>query len=256
MAGFDVAINPSSLTLAPGQTKSFRVTFRRATAALNEYVGGQLIWSGGTSKRRADRHNVRVPMVVRPVALRIPLQAAGSYKVRFGYDGPFSATARGLVPATTNGAAIAQGEDIDIPFTVPPGTTYARFSLFDADVPAGTDLDIGVFDAAGELVDSSAGLTSAEEVNLLNPAAGNYTVRVNGYAIPAGSTNFKLFIWALGSAAAGNMAVSAPTNAVTTATATINLTFSGLLTGTKYLGSVVYGGNPALPVATIVRVDP
>ena len=53
-----------------------------------------------------------------------------------------------------------------IPVTVPAGTTYARFSLFDADVNAGSDLDLCVFNSAGTLVGSSGSGTSAEEVNL------------------------------------------------------------------------------------------
>lgn len=34
-----------------------------------------------------------------------------------------------------------------------------------------------------------------------------------------------------------------------------HLTFTGLATGTKYLGSVAYGGVAGLPNPTIVRVD-
>jgi hypothetical protein len=64
-----------------------------------------------------------------------------------------------------------------------------------------------------------------------------------------------LFTWVLGSTAAGNMAVSAPASATTGATGTINLTFSGLAAGTKYLGSVAYSGSPGLPDPTVVRVD-
>ena len=197
MAGVDVAISPPSLTLAPGQTKAFRVTFTRTHAALGEPVGGQLTWSGGTSKRHASRHQVRVPMVVRPVALRIPLEVSGSFKVRFGYAGPFTATPRGLVPAVTTTAAVAQDKEIELPFTIPPGTTYARIALFDADVAPQSDLDMTVLDAAGAEEGYSGGYTSAEAVNLLNPAPGNYTVRVFGFGVPSGSTPLKLFVWAL-----------------------------------------------------------
>ena len=99
--------------------------------------------------------------------------------------------------------------------------------------------------------------TSNEEVNLVNPAAGDYTVRVVGFATPGNApVNFTLFSWALGSTAAGNMTVSAPATATTGASGTITLVFNGLVAGIKYLGSVVYGGDPALPAPTIVRVDP
>lgn len=39
-------------------------------------------------------------------------------------------------------------------------------------------------------------------------------------------------------------------------TGTIGLSFSGLTAGTKYLGSIVYGGAAGMPTPTIVRVDP
>jgi hypothetical protein len=51
------------------------------------------------------------------------------------------------------------------------------------------------------------------------------------------------------------MTVSAPPAATTGGTGTILITFSGLAPGTKYLGSVVYGGSSGLPNPTIVRVD-
>ena len=105
------------------------------------------------------------------------------------------------------------------------------------------------------LVGSSGSGTSDEEVNLLNPTAATYTVWVHGYATGNPST-FTLFAWALGSGAAGNMTVTAPAAATIGAPGTIDLTFSGLTAGTKYLGSVVYGGSSGMPNPTIVRVDP
>lgn len=263
MAGFSVTVSPSSLTLPKGGTGSFSITFTRATAALNAYTGGQLYWTGGG-------YTVRSPIVVRPVALAASASvssngAAVSYPVTFGYDGTFSATARGLVAAAitadsvaddpTDGAcSLASPNAKLIPVVVPAGTTYARFSLFDADVNAGADIDLCVFNSAGALVGSSGSGTSAEEVNLLNPAADTYTVVVQGWGV-VGSSPFKLHSWLLGSADAGNMVVTAPAAAVTAAVGTINLSFSGLTAGTRYLGSVVYGGAAGLPNPTIVRVD-
>ncbi len=247
MLGFTVAISPSTLTLAAGETQSFSVTFSRTTAALNVYTGGQLTLSDGV-------HNVRIPMVVRPVALAAPTQVSGSYNVTFGYDGAFTATARGLVPAATAAGAVATGGSVDFPVNVPAGSTYARFSMFDADVDQASDLDLEVYNAAGTLVGASGGATSAEEVNLLNPAAGIYTVRVLGFAVASGAANFKLTSWVLGSTAAGNMTVTSPATAVTGQIGAIGLSFNPLTPG-KYLGSVAYGGAAGLPNPTIVRVD-
>ncbi len=174
MSGFTVSFNPTSLTLNPGETKSLAITFTVTTAALNAYTGGQLTLTDGT-------HLVRIPMVVKPVALAAPAQVIGdgsplSYNVTFGYDGPFTATARGLIPATTFNGSVNTGEAIGYPITILAGTTYARFSLFDANTsPAGSDLDLYVYRGT-TLVGSSGGGTSEEEVNLLNPVAGGYTV--------------------------------------------------------------------------------
>jgi hypothetical protein len=257
LAGLTVAV-PGALTIAKGATKSFDVSFTTAGAALNSYEGGQLTLTGDKG------HVVRIPVVIRPVALAAPVQVSGSYSVTFGYEGPFAATARGLVPAAvtagtvaddpTDGACSLTAPNAQlITVVVPPGTTYARFALFDADVNAGSDIDMCVFNGA-TLVGSSGTGTSAEEVSLLNPAAATYTVVVQGWGV-VGSTPFKLHTWLLDSTAAGNMAVTAPAAAVTGATGNIVLTFSGLAAGTKYLGSVAYGGAAGMPNPTIVRVD-
>jgi hypothetical protein len=184
MTGITTVVSPDSLTLAPGETKTFTVAFTRTSANLNAYTGGQLAWSDGT-------HTVRSPIVVRPVALAAPAQVTGtgdaiSYPITFGYDGPFSATARGLVAATTEARTVlddptdstcslsspnVQKHDV----VVPAGTTYARFSLFDAFTDGDDDLDLCVFRGTTQVGASGSG-TSAEEVNLVDPEADTYTL--------------------------------------------------------------------------------
>jgi hypothetical protein len=251
------------LTLSPGQTGTFRVVFTRTTADFSVYTAGQLTWTSGT-------RTVRSPIVVRPVALAAPAQVSGngaamSYNVSFGYTGTFTATARGLIPAITTTRTIAM-DPASVDFVpgapdtqffdvvVPAGTTYARFSLFDANTTPGSDLDLYVFRGA-TLVGSSGSGTSNEEVNIVAPTPGTYKVWVHAYGTPSGGSTYTQFNWVLGTAAAGNMTVSAPASATLGAAGTINLTFSGLATGTKYLGSVAYTGSTGLPNPTIVRVD-
>lgn len=263
MAGFSVAVNPASFSVAPGTTQTFTVTFTRTTAPLNAYTGGQFFLTGDLG------HNVRIPMVVRPVAMSAPASVSGtgdpiSYNVIFGYDGPFTASARGLVAAVTTASNVADDPTDStcslsspnaqlIPVTIPADTTYARFSLFDADVTPGSDIDLCVFRGTTQVGSSGSG-TSAEEVNLLNPTAADYTVVVQGWGV-AGSSPFVLYTWLLGTTAAGNMTVSAPAAAVLGGTGTIDLTFSGLAPATKYLGSVAYDGSAGMPNPTIVRIN-
>jgi subtilisin family serine protease len=265
MTGITTVVSPSSLTLNPGQSGSFTVQFTVTTAALNAYTGGQLTWSDGT-------HDVRIPMVIRPVALAGPAEVSGTgadirYDVTFGYSGAFTATPRGLIPADVTPGVVPQDPNqsfagcgdtvglVKIPVVVPAGTTYARFNLFDADVDPGSDIDLYVCNGS-TLVGTSGSGTSTEQVNLVNPTAATYDVYVHGWGPANGvSTPFKLYAWILGSADAGNMTVAAPASATLGATGTITLSFSGLAPATRYLGSVAYSGAAGMPNPTIVRVD-
>jgi subtilisin family serine protease len=271
MAGVTTVVTPSTLTIDPGETEEFTVTFTRTTAALNTYTGGQLIWTDGD-------HTVRSPIVVRPVALAAPAQVSGtgdpiSYGVKFGYDGPFTATARGLIPAVTTADTVTDDPTDDFDTTdpdgnqgikvhtiaIPAGTTYARFSLFDDFTDGEDDLDLYVYrvnaDTTQTLVGLSGSGTSAEEVNLLAPTAATYKVYVHGWQTDGPDAQYTLFHWLLGSADAGNMTVTAPATATTGGTGTIELSFTGLAPATKYLGSVAYGGDASSTNPTIVRVD-
>lgn len=252
LAGFDVMVEPSTLTLGPGESGTFTVTITRIDAALMAYTGGYLTWSDGV-------HNVRIPMIIKPVALAAPTEVTGSYEVTFGYTGAFSATPRGLVPAETIEDTISDGEMLGYAFVIPAGTTYMRASLFDEYVTPGSDLDLylvscdAAWECATEVAYSGSG-TSKEEVNAVNPAPGNYAVFVEGYAT-ANPSSFTLFAWVLDGADAGNMIVTAPASAILGETGMIDLSFVGLLPGTKYLGSIAYDGAAGLPNPTIVRVD-
>jgi subtilisin family serine protease len=260
LAGLNVTVNPPSMTLESGQTRSFSVRITRNTAAVNAYTGGQLTWSDGV-------HNVRVPVVVRPLALVAPAQVTGtggpiSYDVRFGFSGPFSATARGLIPATTSDHTVTDdpedsfdpaGKGVTaIDFTVPAGTTFMRFNLFDTNVSPASDIDLYLL-KDGAVVGSSGGATSNEQISVVNPS-GAYTLYLHGFNVP-GTATATLFSWLLGSTSVGNMTVTAPATAVQGESGTINLTFNGLAPATKYLGSVAYSGAAGLPNPTIVRVD-
>jgi subtilisin family serine protease len=247
--GFDVSVSPATFRLEPRHKQTLEITITRTSAALNVYGGGSITWTDG-------RHDVRIPVVIQPVALAAPAEVSGSYDVAFGYTGAFSATARGLVAATTFTGQIKDGDFPCNPVDVTAGTTYARFSLFDATTTPGSDLDLYVYrDSDGKLVGSSGGGTSEEEVNLLNPATDKYWACVDGYAT-ADPSDFTLFAWVLGSTDALNMTVTAPPSATLGTTGTISLAFSDLTAGTKYLGSVAYSGVAGMPNPTIVRVDP
>jgi hypothetical protein len=267
-AGISTTVEPSSFTLAPGESQNIKVKFETmSTAVLNSYSFGSLTWVGNRG------HLVRSPIAIRPVALAVPASVSSdgsviSYNVTFGYTGPFSVAARGLVPAITSPGTVMQDPDqtfdlndpagtVAIPVTIPVGTTYARFALFDEDVTPDSDIDLYVYQGTN-LVGSSGGGTAAEEVNIpfAAPTASpiNLVVYVHGWGLPAGSSPFVLNSFYVGASAAGNMSVSAPASATLGASGTVNVSFSGLVPATRYLGSLVYSGASGMPDPTIVSV--
>ncbi len=265
-AGIRVEVKPSSLTLAPGESRSFTVRFTRTASTLDGYAFGALTWSDGP-------HRVRSPIAIRSAAVAAPAQVDGNgkplqYGITFGYNGPFQATARGLVPAKratrnvnddpTNeiNTALARGKGITIvEVDVPEGSTYARFSLFDADTDGNDDLDLYVFSSSGAFLASSFNAGSNEEVNLPDPAPDRYLVVIHGFETDGPGARFTLSSWVLGTARAGNMALVAPTKAKLNTQASLRLTFSKLSKGVRYLGAIAYEGADGMPPPTIVRID-
>jgi subtilisin family serine protease len=273
-AGFTVNVSPSSFTIAPGATQAFEVTITRTDAApLNTYRFGSLTWSDGT-------HSARSPIVVRPVAIAAPAELAlsgtsgsTSYGIRTGYAGGLAYAKRGLIPATETAGNVtqdpAQSFNTSNPdsnhgitvheFSVPAGTTVARFQLFDEFVDGVTDdLDLYLYRVGGgtlTLVGSSGGGTAAERITLSNPTAATYRLYVHGWQTDGPDANYTLFSWILGGTDAGNMTVTGPTTATIGGAGTVNLNWSGLTAGKKYLGQIAYQDGATTQGTTIVRVD-
>ncbi|HEY8119729.1 MAG TPA: S8 family peptidase [Myxococcota bacterium] len=267
-AGIDVTVNPPSLTLATGDVASYEVSFAsQPSASIGAFAEGSLTWSDGV-------HNVRSPIVVRPLALAVPGQVMStggpvSIPVTFGYTGSFGATARGLTqaaeeagnvlddPANDINTALNTGVGITVHLvTVPAGTTHARFSLFDAFTDGNDDMDLYVFDSTGSQVGGSGSGTSEEEVNLENPAPGDYFVVVHGWQTDGPDANYTLFEYLVDGSDAGNMTIVAPASGTLGGTASVDVSFSGLTAGKKYLGAVDFNDGSSVLDATLVRVDP
>ncbi|MCW2503785.1 MAG: protease-associated domain protein [Actinomycetia bacterium] len=272
-AGTTVTVSPAKFTLAPGAKKSFKVTITRVSAPYGAYTTGGLTWSDGA-------HQVRIPIAVRPVAVAAPVQAGGkgtsgsvSVPVSAGYTGTLFSAVSGLVPAAVSAGTVQNPTGQQFPeaqpvasehtakFTVsvPAGTKLARFSTFDADYPDGSDLDIFLYKAGtATQVGKSTGGTAEEQVDVVAPAAGDYDVYVDLYAVGGGgsSLNVKLDSWALGSGAAGNAAATPASQAVTIAKPTaVTVTWTGLAPGQRWLGSLDFSDGTAPAGATLIRVD-
>ncbi len=264
MAGITTTVSPMTLTLAPGQTGWFTVTFTEDDATLNTYTGGQLTWTGAG-------HSVRIPLVVKPVPIAAPAEVTGtpdgiSYQIVTGYAGTVDFAARGLVPAVTTDATVSQDPDqtfdpndptgtYAMPFSVAAGTSLLRVGIDEAFIAnPGTDLDVFLFKADGTFVGQSADGDSNEMVTVANPGAGDYVVYVHGFDTAGPSTDFTLFNWEVPMTAAGNVTLPAQASTTVGGAVNVDLAFAGLDAGTWYLGQVVYNDGTADIGSTIVSV--
>ena len=144
--------------------------------------------------------------------------------------------------------------------SIPASTVVARFEIFDRDTTegAGNDLDLMLLNSAGAAVAMSATAGSNEAITVTTPAAGNYKVCVIGYELASGvSTGFGLSSAVVTTAdKGGNLKASLPSKVYVGGSATAGVSWSGLETGKRYLGGVVFlDGNNAAASTTVLSVE-
>lgn len=259
--GFDTVISPSSLRLEPGKTGVFTATFTTTTATAGARSFGRLSWSDG-------KHQVNSPVQARALNLAYPGTLASTaatgtsgYTLTYGFAGPTSTVVAGLKPATRTAGSVATGAQTCSAVDVPAGAFVLRAALYDSDTSGNglDDLDLSVYSPAGAWIGYSGGATANEMVSLSAPAAGTYTVCVEGYAPNGGSSNYTLSTWVVGAADAGGSltATGLPSTVNMADKANVTLSWAGLTAGTRYLGGLRYfkGDGSALGT-TLVTVEP
>jgi hypothetical protein len=196
-AGIGVTVTPPSITVAPGQSATFDITFNFKSGPLDLWRFGSLTWEN-------NRHSVYSSIAIRPISITAPSQvtdfgASGSlsFPVEFGYTGAYSPGVHGLrLPLIIN-SFVANDPTKTFSFRtnngvtahlidVPADEAYLRFSLFDTLTDGEPDdLDLYIYYCADNIncvrVGESGEATSNEEVNFLLPAGGRYAALVHGF---------------------------------------------------------------------------
>jgi subtilisin family serine protease len=271
LPGYTVDVQPATLNLAPGASGTYTVKLTRTSAPMNTWVYGRLTWSDGT-------HTVRSPLTARASTIAVPgtvsSEATSGTKVvtiGTGFAGALSIAKAGLIPATEFNSTIVTatntansvctgggGTGVNVhTVSIPAGTTTARFALYDSDTSGNGLSDLDLVVARGTtVVGSSGGQTANEMVTLTNPPAGDYKVCVVGYDPVGGSATYKLSTWVLSpTVTGGNFKAVAPSQVALGGTASVAISWSGLATGKRHLGSVAYVTGGATVGSTIVEVD-
>ncbi|MDH3273652.1 MAG: hypothetical protein OEM64_06440 [Gammaproteobacteria bacterium] len=272
--GIGVNVVPASITVAPGQTATFDVTFSFESGPLDLWRFGSLTWSDGT-------HSVFSTIAIRPISVTAPAQVTDfgadgslSFPVEFGYTGAYTAGVHGLrLPLILNGfvdndptKTFSFRSDNGVTMhliDVPVSEAYLRFSLFDTLTDGDDDLDMYVYYCPDNVnctkLGDSGEASSQEEFNVLLPAAGRYAVLIHGFETDQVSggpgANYSLFGWSFGLIDdQGNMTASGPAfvNAGSTENVTVN--WAGLLPDTIYLGGISHNTPQGLSAITVIRI--
>ncbi len=218
LGGIDATVRPQRLTVGPGETARFRVTFEtEPDASMGTYAKGSLTWTG-------LEHQVQMPIVVKPELVDAPEEVTGEGSSGAitvggvsGTDAGIALATSGLVSAMPIGVSLVPGpfdpaapsDDDDtfrVPVQVPAGTEVARFEMNGHN--SADDLDLFVY-LDGELVAQSATASADETVTLFDPEVGEYAVYVSSYSAANGSTSSgQFYSWVVGQGDSGNLEVT------------------------------------------------
>jgi hypothetical protein len=265
--GFTVTVSPSTLRLKPGQSATYEVTFTNVSAPAGQWFFGSLTWADKTG-----HYQVRSPIALKAAPFGSPALVTGSgesgsasFDVAFGYTGSYSAAAHGLEPATVISDNVVQDPDQ----IFDPNDGYSNLhqfnlsgaALFRVAMPPeatkpGADLDIFVFDPNGTQVASSTNGGTDEQVDILLPMDGTWSVYVHGWDTAGASADYDMYSWAISLTPGGNLSIdSAPASATIGSVEPIDLSWSGATMGEWHLGAVSHTGDAGLLGLTLVEVD-
>jgi hypothetical protein len=270
-SGIDVDVNPAVVILDMGETATFTVTLSaNSEAVVGEWTFGSLTWDNNDP----DASAARSPIAVNPAKLDAPAEITGSgtdgstsFDIGFGYAGDYAAGTHGLVEATLEAGNVLDDPDNSFEFfgagttlhtsVLEADTQAVRWSLFNEYTDGNDDLDLYVYHCPGgacRLVGNSGNFDSNEEVTLTNPASGLYAIFVHGYQTDGEDANYDLFSWAPG-ADEGNMTVTGPASAILGAVETIDVSWSGLDAGKKYLGTASHSDAGGAFAQTLISIS-
>ncbi|HEU5223830.1 MAG TPA: S8 family serine peptidase [Candidatus Lumbricidophila sp.] len=270
LPGVTTTVTPSSFTAAAGDQVTFTVTFKNASAPVEQWATGFLTWTGPETARS--------PIAIYPVTADAPVEVSGTglsgsvtVPVTSGVSGTLPLTVSGLNPLillrdpahvvkghTGNEASGADTNGIQYWYVdVPAGTQLAQFTLDSSD-DTGSDLDLYV-DRVDNKKDAnvleswnSASGSADEQVRVFAPTPGTYRVRADVF----GFTN--PFTWDLSYANVGSHqtvgTLSASPNPLVVSLGeqtSYQLNWSKLQAGAKYVGLVQYGTSSVYTVLEV-----
>jgi fibronectin type III domain protein/subtilase family protein/PA domain-containing protein len=205
--GVAPSVSPDNLTLRPGQSADFTVTFTATkNARYDAFTSGSLTW------RDSAGHVVTSPVIVRPELASSPAEVTGTGRSgtlaihsTAGITGSLRPFTRGLAGATPVDLTLDPGSfdparpatsasTASEPLEVPPGARAARFEVSSGS--RSDDVDLYVYRGEG-LVASAVHPSGTETVTLTSPSPGTYRVYVTAHRAAAMTAHATLTSWVL-----------------------------------------------------------
>lgn len=269
--GFDVTVSPRRVRLRPGESGSFEVTIANTGATPDAWVFGAVTFKGGG-------YQARIPVALKGALFDAPAEVTGegasgstSFDVSFGYSGDYTAAPHGLAPEVLSEGSVSQDPDQTFdPSDEGNGATPIEFELSDTALfrftmdqddlegagAADADIDLFLLNEAGQTVASSTSGGTAEIIDLLLPDPGTYTMWVHGWQTGGSDIEFTGHSWDIPlTPNTGNLELTAaPTQAVSGATETIEVAWSGVAADSTALGAVSHADAGGLLGLTLVAV--
>ncbi len=265
--GYTVEVTPSTMKLMPGQSATFQLTITNVSAPVGEWRHGAITWSGGN-------YDARSPISVRGTSLAAPAQVDGSgvegaveVPVVFGFNGDYTAAGHGLEAATVFSGTVDQDPDQQwAPSDLGNGaelhevTTSGAAALLikmPPDAVANSDIDIDIFvqDPSGNLIATSTAGATNEEISLILPDDGTYSIWVHGWQTVDASADYDLYTWVISATPGGSLVVDAPTSVSIGQQEDLGVSWTGATEGEWHIGAVSHADENGLLGLTLINVD-
>ncbi|MDX2548631.1 S8 family serine peptidase [Streptomyces sp. WI04-05B] len=268
--GFRAEVTPKRLTVTPGASASYKVTFERTSAAHNAWSFGSLTWSDAHS-----HHEVTSPVALRSVALSAPKEAvvtggdSATLRPAVDWNGELTAKASLYTGEKTTGTltgtdqadfTMSQGTNdavVKHHVHVPAGTPFTRFAITSADHVPGSNLDLYAFDTNGNHIGDWAGPGSDEHVDL--PPV-DYDVYVRQSELPTGTTSQQYTVrsWKVGQGTPAVTPTVTPSeqNASAGDRPDVTVSWPDAKRGQQYVGAVEYGDGSTTLGHTALTATP
>ncbi|WP_306457927.1 S8 family peptidase [Streptomyces sp. SA15] len=268
--GYQAEVTPKRLTVLPGGSATYRVTFTRTDAAYGAWSSGSLTWSDAHSHHRVTSPiALRAAHVAAPVEINVKGERSTQLAVRADWKGDLTARAELYKAEKIHGTLTGEDQSdfladphtgdaaAKIPVHVPEGAPFTRVAVDAADHVPGSQVFLYAFDKDGVPVLAQPQIGSDDYVDL---PPGDYDVYVVQYDMPEGtdSQQYTLRLWKVGQTTPAVRPTVTPATQPVTPAALRGLTVAwpDAARGERYVGIVEYGDGSQAVGLTRLAVTP